>query len=153
MVGCAQPLTPFSPTGSQPTVPNARAIAVKPADSVTAYVTYRNESGGESFFTVYWSYAANPFWHEENEACIRRDGVYKTRVVYNHIKQGPQIKFKATYASGCARKALSVRSVLFRAMNFTPDAHFEATYQPLPNDNWKLCAHGGGQKEVCDDKE
>ena len=95
MVGCAQHVTPFAPTGSQPTTSGGRAIAVKPAESVTAYVTFKNVTGHFVVVTVYWSYAANPFWHVEVENCLQGEAEFHTKVVYNHIKEGPQIRFRA----------------------------------------------------------
>jgi hypothetical protein len=48
-------------------MPNAGAIAAKPAESVTAHVTLKNDvfipGNPPVEFTVYWSYAANPFCH------------------------------------------------------------------------------------------
>lgn len=160
MVGCAQQLTPFGPTGSQSAMPNARAIAVKPAGSVVAHVVFRNQVftkyNDPAELTVYWSYAANPFWHVEIRRCVKPGDELRADVVYNHIKEGPQIKFGAQIGDGvdgkCGLYGVKHRAVLFRTMNFEPDAHFQVEYKVS---NFKpfiysLCAHGGGNKEVCD---
>lgn len=150
MAGCAQYVAPVAPTGLQSTVPNARAGAAKPAESVYAHVAFRNETNEFSLLTVYWSYAANPFWHEEVRKCVLPGHGADTRVVYNHIKQGPQIKFRADSTFWpCVNQPLSARTVAFHAINFTPDAHFQVEYRSKPNDDFALCARGGGNKEVC----
>lgn len=152
MVGCAQHVTPFAPVTSQPTASNAGASAAKPADSVTAHVQYKNDTLHNSIFTVYWSYAANPIWHVEVQECVKSYSEFDTKVVYNHVKEGPQIKFSAEKAVNdtCLGNPIAHRAVTFRSMIFDPDASFYARYTHPTG--WKLCAHGGGNKEVCDDK-
>lgn len=145
MFGCAQGVTPSAPTGSQ-------ATTVKPADSVTAYVTFKNVTGQFVIFTVYWSYAANPFWHVEVEKCLQGESEFHTKVVYNHIKEGPQIRFRAVSTFDahprCGPKLATSRTVTFRAMIFDPNAHFHTDYFRSTKGH-TLCARGGGNKEEC----
>ncbi|MGA8532976.1 MAG: hypothetical protein WB615_02570 [Candidatus Tumulicola sp.] len=155
MVGCAQRVTPFAPTGSQSTIPNARAITARPADSVTAYVKIKNSTLRFAKFTVYWSYAANPIWHVEASRCLRSGDEWDTQVIYNHIKGGPQIRFEAAVEVADARTCFlpaEVRTVTFRGMLFEPNAHFHARLKQFftpTSDYFTLCAHGGGNKEEC----
>jgi hypothetical protein len=153
MVGCAQHVTPFASTASQPTMPNAGAIAIKPAESVTAYVAFKNDTLNASEFFVYWSYAANPFWHQEVRACILPGGKFDTKIAYNHIKEGPQIKFGTITAlsyDGCPWAGASPLTVAFHRMNFDPDAYFDVDYRfKRQGLVYTLCARGGGNNEVC----
>lgn len=149
MVGCAQHATPFAPAGSQTTMLSAGAKAVKP-ESVAAYVAFKNETSEFSELKIEWSYAANPFWHEEGHFCIFRGKEFDTKVVYNHIKEGPQIRFSGSETATCGPKSHTTRTVVFRAMNFDPDAHFQVEYRSKPRSTWELCARGGGNKDVCD---
>jgi hypothetical protein len=152
IVGCAQRATPFAPNGSPPMTSSAGAIAVKPADSVTAYVTFKNVTGHFTVVTVYWSYAANPFWHVEVEKCLQGEAEFHTKVVYNHVKEGPQIRFRAVSTFDahprCGPKLATERTITFRAMNFDPDAHFHVDYFKAAKEHI-LCAGGGGNKEIC----
>jgi hypothetical protein len=152
MVGCAQHVTPLAPTSLQPSMPNAGATAANPADSATAYVTFHNRVDDKTEFTVYWSYAADPIWHVEAHKCLQPGDVWHTQVVYNHIKRGPQIRFEAAAFSQYHRLCAfpeHIRTVTFHKINFTPDAHFDVRLRHYLG-GLELCAHGGGNKEVCD---
>jgi hypothetical protein len=136
-------------------MPNAGAIAARPAESVTANVTFKNDvlipGRPPVEFTVYWSYAANPFWHVEVRQCVNPGDVFDTKVVYNHIKEGPQIKFGAAFR--CFIPGAH-KTVAFHSMIFDPSAHFHARYRAEYNFTtehfrFELCAHGGGNNEVC----
>lgn len=144
-------MTPLAPTGLQPAISNAGPNAAKPADSVTANVQYKNDTLHSSIFTVYWSYAANPIWHVEVQQCVKRLTEFDTKVVYNHVKEGPQIKFSAekTVSDTCVGNPIAHRAVTFRSMIFDPDASFYARYTHPSSLGWALCAHGGGNKQVC----
>lgn len=149
MVGCAQHATSFAPTGPQATMLSAMASDVNPADGVSAHIAYRNQTSEISEFKIEWSYAANPLWHEEQRFCVFPGRGWDTRIVYNHIKWGPQIRFSGAATATCGPVSHTTRTVVFRAMNFDPDAHFQVEYRSRPNDGWELCARGGGNKEVC----
>ncbi len=148
MVGCAQHVTPIAETGSQPMMQNVGAIAAKPAEPVHAYVEYKNEDLEPSLFAVQWSYAANPFWHLELEKCVRVGDRFDTQVVYNHIKEGPQIKFDVIRS--CQAFGKLPRTVSFHAINFDPSAHFHVEFRfDEKTYHRSLCARGGGNKKVC----
>lgn len=152
MVGCGQHVTPFASAGSQPAMPNSEALAAKPAESVTAYVAYKNDTTDPAVFTVQWSYAANPLWHLEVERCVNPGKVFDTKVVYNHIQRGPQIRFVADHLNNPCGDIFHItdRAIVFRSMNFYPDAHFDVeTRFKRPGDLFTLCAQGGGNKQVC----
>lgn len=165
MVGCVQRATPFVPTGSQAAIPNAgpaatKSAAAKPADFVVAHVAFKNEafhSGYHTEFTVYWSYAANPFWHVQLRECVEPGHEVHADVIYHHIKNGPQIKFSAEIVSKdflCTLFRGGYRDIAFHKMNFTPDADFHVVYQKPSGKQTKeakLCARGGGNAQVCDD--
>jgi hypothetical protein len=163
MIGCAQHVAPFAPTGSQPMMRNAGANSIKPAESVTAFVKLKNElytaDGYPSEFTVYYSYRLNPFWHKEAEACVKQGREFDTKVVYNHIKEGPQIRFVAKLGNPPFRSCFLTsahRAVTFHGMVFDPNAHFHAIYRAELESDGRyrvlLCAHGGGNKETCDSR-
>ncbi len=137
-------------------MPNVGAAAAKPAESVTANVAFQNDvfiPGNRPVeFTVYWSYAANPFWHVEVQRCVKPGAVFDTKVVYNYIKDGPQIKFGASYP--CSIITGNHRAVTFRSMIFDPNAHFHVRYRSEYDFNierfkFEMCARGGGNNEVC----
>lgn len=139
-------------------MPNAGSNSIKPAESVTAYVKFKNDAYIPNHYpselTVYWSYHANPFWHKAAEACVKQGREFDTNVVFNHVKEGPQLMFVARVANppfGSCFLNGGERKVVFHGMVFDPNAHFEATYR-LKNfgDDVELCAHGGGNKRVCD---
>lgn len=154
MAGCAQHAAPFVPTNSQAATSNAGTNAMQPADSVTAHLLLRNHTNKQVKFFIEWSYHADPFWHTEQEVCVYPGREYPTKIVYNHLKWGPQIQFKAAVNIGiCSPDILTLRKVFFRGMNFDPDAHFQVTYFKPPYGrphDWTLCAHGAGNKETCD---
>jgi hypothetical protein len=150
MAGCAQHSTPLIPTDSQSTMPSA----AKPADSLTANVTLRNESGDKTEFTVYWSYAINPIWHVEATKCLEPGQTWNTQVVYHPGKffRGPQIRFEAAVFSFLHKVCAfpeHVRTLTFHGINFTPDAHFHG-FVDRAHGGIRFCAHGGGNKEICD---
>ena len=153
MAGCSQRAVPFASTSSQPTL---QKIAAKPTESLVAHVVFKNDTRGysksSSEFTVYWSYAANPFWHVEVQRCVKPGAVFDTKVVYNYIKDGPQIKFGASYP--CSIITGNHRAVTFRSMIFDPNAHFHVRYRSEYDFNierfkFEMCARGGGNNEVC----
>jgi hypothetical protein len=149
MVGCAQRLTSLIPTGPQSTMPNA----TKPAEAVTAYVAFKNDSGQDSLFTVLWSYAVHPLWHEEAASCVEPGKVWHTHVVYNlddkKFRRGPQIRFVSNPRC-TGRSFKNDRVVSFYGMKFDPNANFDVRFRTFPAN--KLCARGGGNDEVCDPK-
>jgi hypothetical protein len=125
---------------------------VKPADTVYAYIAYKNDTLNASEFFVYWSYAAHPLWHKEVEACILPGGGFDARIGYNHITWGPQIKFGAITALAydrCPWHGVIPITVAFHGMNFDPDAHFHVEYRFKRPTHYTLCARGGGNAEVC----
>ncbi len=160
LAGCAQSVTPVASAGGQPSVRTAGAAAARPADSVVAHVAFKNDAGNTEF-TIYWSYAANPLWHVELQACLNHGDEFRGDVYFNHIKSGPQIKFGAEAASKeifkCSLFRAGHRSVVFRSMIFNPDAHFHVRYtlndRERGENRYVLCARGGGNAEVCDPKQ
>jgi hypothetical protein len=152
IVGCAQHVTSFAPTGSQTTMLSSGANAVEPAGSVSAHVALKNQTSEMAELKIEWSYAADPFWHEEARFCLFPGRGWDTKVVFNHIEWGPQIRFSGADTATCGPKSHTTRTVVFRAINFDPDAHFEAVYRSPSQHHWTLCAHGGGNKEVCDSR-
>ena len=147
MVGCAQHVTPFAAPDAQPAMVNAEANAEKPADSVVAYVQYKNEDLQPSIFAVQWSYASNPFWHLEVEKCVGSGDEFDAQVVYNHIERGPQIKFDAIRT--CDAFGKIPRTVKFYGIKFDPNAHFHVKFVDNKKGGRSLCASGGGNDEVC----
>ena len=148
IAGCAGREMPINPTGSQLAASNA----MKPAESVTAYVAFKNDASREALFSVLWSYAVHPLWHEEAASCVRPGAEWHTRVVYNldgKLRHGPQIRFVANRRCDW-RSFKNDKAVSFYGIRFDPDAHFSANFRDFPSD--RLCARGGGNNEACDPK-
>jgi hypothetical protein len=150
IAGCAQQGTSLAPTGLQPTVPSAGSITAKPDQAVIANVHFKNDTPNAAVFAVYWSYRANPFWHEEVRYCVNSGGQFDTGVVYKHIREGPQIRFLASARRDCGTFNFHHDiEITFREMNFErPEADLHVQYR-YPNDKFKLCARGAGNNEVC----
>lgn len=150
VVGCAQQITAFGPTASQSATANARAIAARPAESVTADVLLSNDTPNAAVFTVYWSYRAHPLWHVEAERCVAAGVPFLAKVVYNHPRDGPQIKFEAAIRGiTCDKKgSYEHRTVTFREIDLYGNPHFEGGY--VHKGYIQLCVRGGGNNETCD---
>src|SRR5579863_4006059 len=150
IVGCAQQITAFGPTASQSTTANARAIAAKQAESITADVLLSNDTPNAAVFTVYWSYRTHPLWHLEAERCVAAGVPFLTTVVYNHPREGPQIRFEAAVRGiTCDKKRSDERRIVtFRETDLYVDRRFEGEY--VHKGYYKLCVRGGGNNETCD---
>ena len=128
---------------------------------MVAHVAFKNEAypgGYDTEYTLYWSYAANPFWHVELRECVEPGHEVHADVVYKHIERGPQIKFSAELASTgflCTLLRGGYRAIAFHKMDFTPDAELSRSVPKTPrqaNKGNDVVRRGGGNDEVCDDK-
>ena len=150
IVGCAQQITAFDPTASQSAKANAGAIAAKPAESITADVRLSNDTPNAAVFTVYWSYRAHPLWHVEAERCVAAGVPFFTTVVYNHPREGPEIRFEAVVRGiTCDKKRSDERRIVtFREIDLYAHRRFEGKY--VHKGHYELCVRGGGNKDTCD---
>lgn len=146
MVGCAQQITAVGPMTSQ----SATANVAKPAESITADVLLSNDTPNAAVFTVYWSYRSHPLWHVESERCVAAGVPFFTTVVYNHPREGPQIKFEAAVRGVTCDKNRSDerRTVTFRENDLYADRRYEGGY--VHKGYYQLCVRGGGNNQTCD---
>lgn len=150
IVGCSQQITSFGPTASPSATARARAIAAKPAETLTAHVLLKNDTANAAQFTIYWKYRTYPFWHVEAERCVEAGAPFLTKVVYNHPREGPQIRFEATVRGITCDKRLTYerRTVTFHETDLYVDRRFEGEYEFTGH--YALCVRGGGNPNTCD---
>jgi hypothetical protein len=147
-------------------MPNAGAIAAKPAAEVVAHVSFKYENKqpkpSYSEFTIYTSYNNEP-WFVYSRQCVKPGDTVFTDVYYREPNKVQQIKFSAERAVDeifkCGVLRIGHRTIAWHSMYFENGrTRFHVTYDIVNHivrgksePTFTLCAEGLGRNKRCDD--